>query len=599
MTTGRDAASGRDYLTPDALNKLLAAARAWAAQDPNPLTRAELEADISAAALNDKNATSRLGDGFSERLKFGTAGLRGQLGPGPGRMNRVLVGQAAAGLGRFLKAKLPGHAPLIVIGFDARRESDVFARDSAEILRGAGCRVALMPRQLPTPVLAYAVRALSADAGVMVTASHNPPDDNGYKVYLGASINTAAANGAQIAPPTDAEIAAEISFIADNYTFAELPKSSDYQLLAEQIVSDYIERTAAVAPAAFLGVSYGFTADAEAAVLGETLSYETENTQLKWVYTAMHGVGYETMLAVAAASGYPAPIPVSEQVVPDAAFPTVSFPNPEEPGALDLAIACASEHGAELILANDPDADRLAVAVPERKNPGNWVQLSGNQIGLLLGWWRAEELADAAAPASLACSLVSSPALRLVAQSYGLAFHATMTGFKWIARAPGLVYGFEEALGYLVNPETVLDKDGISAAVAILNLSDRLRRTGRNLLDMWQDFCEKFGFFQSLGLTIRLERRSELSGLMTRLREIAPLAFGSYRVSEMIDYLPIDGNDLIEFRLGDFDRVLVRPSGTEPKLKLYIDVRGDSEAHTASKSAELADFSKALLAQLS
>lgn len=556
-----------------AFEELIARAKDWAAQDPNQDTVLALNRTIFMAKRGDATAIRSLKDGFCGRIKFGTAGLRGELGPGPARMNRVLVGQAAAGLAAYLNKRKSASAPIVVIGFDARRESDRFASDSAQIFAGAGCRVYLFPRALPTPLLAYAVRALGADAGVMVTASHNPPNDNGYKVYLGGELTGPQLAGSQIAPPVDAEISAEIDLVAQTLTFAQLPKSTAFTRVPAEIIDDYIACTAAVAPAG---------ADSE----------------LRWVYTAMHGVGYQTIREVVAASGYPQPVPVREQVQPDAKFPTVAFPNPEEPGALDLAFAAADESGADLVLANDPDADRLAVAV--RDHEGGWVQLSGNQIGLLLGWWRARNVAEAASEsASLVCSLVSSPALKLVAEHYGLAFHATLTGFKWIVRAPGLVYGFEEALGYLVNPETVLDKDGISAAVAILSLADELRRDGRNLLDLWDDFCDKFGYFESTGLTLRLERRAELGALMARLREISPTSFGSFEVSETIDYLPEFGNDLVEFRLGESDRVLIRPSGTEAKLKIYLDVRGASPAEAAAKSAELAASARELLAKLS
>ncbi|MDF2579064.1 MAG: phosphomannomutase [Microbacterium sp.] len=402
------------------------AARAWLAQDPDPETRDELAAVIAAAEAGDAVAAADLVDRFGTRLAFGTAGLRGRLGAGSNRMNRVLVTQAAAGLAAYLLEKAgPDAPPVVVIGYDGRRGSARFAQDSAEIFAGAGLRAILLPRLLPTPVLAFAVRHLGADAGVMVTASHNPPDDNGYKVYLGG-----ADDGSQIVPPADAEIAAHIQRVADAGDISVLPRSERYETADDAVVEAYVAATATVAPA-------------PAGANG-----------MRWVYTAMHGVGTETMLRILDAAGYPHPVQVAEQAEPDGRFPTVAFPNPEEPGAMDLALETARANDAEFILANDPDADRLAVAIPDAAAEGGWRRLTGNQIGLLLGWRAARRAAEGGTTpgASLACSLVSSPALQVVAERYGLDFHATLTGFKWISRAPGLVFGFEEALGYLVNP---------------------------------------------------------------------------------------------------------------------------------------------------
>ncbi|MDR2320690.1 MAG: phospho-sugar mutase, partial [Microbacterium sp.] len=419
---------------------LLTQARAWLRQDPDPETRDELAGLITSAGSGDEAALADLADRFSTRLAFGTAGLRGELAAGSNRMNRVLVAQAAAGFAAYLSEKAQeGTAPTVVIGYDGRKNSRVFAKDSAEIFAGAGLRAILLPRLLPTPVLAFAVRHLGADAGVMVTASHNPPNDNGYKVYLGG-----ADQGSQIVSPADAEIAAHIQQVADRGDALGIPRSEAYETAGEDIVEAYVAATAAVAPA------------------------PVGTAGLRWVYTAMHGVGWETFSRIIGEAGYPAPWTVSEQRDPDPAFRTVSFPNPEEPGAMDLAFAKARTLGAELVIANDPDADRLAVGIPDESAEGGWRRLTGNEVGLLLGW-RAARAVTADGPAapgtSLACSLVSSPALGAVAARYGLDFHETLTGFKWISRAPGIAFGFEEALGYLVNPETVRDKDGISAAV--------------------------------------------------------------------------------------------------------------------------------------
>ncbi|WP_310248064.1 phospho-sugar mutase [Microbacterium trichothecenolyticum] len=704
MSTGADAAAD-----------VFARAHAWLAQDPDGETRAELRALIEAAESGNPAAVEDLEDRFSARLAFGTAGLRGALGAGSNRMNRVLVAQAAAGLAAYVREQaglppvgveagsheddadavaaahdgapddgvavapvrsgdepaddaasaedggsdveepvetdaqaagdargedhdeeagvdgeepdaedgggdshdagaaasvpdqlagpsapeltetpsadaleaegpeVPGildDAPIVVIGYDGRRNSDVFARDSAEIFAGAGLRAILMPRLLPTPVLAFAVRHFGAAAGVMVTASHNPPDDNGYKVYLGGDDD-----GSQIVAPADAEIAAHIARVAEAGDISTVPRSLGFELATESVVDEYVAATAAVAPA---------PAGAEG---------------LTWVYTAMHGVGWETLSRILETAGYPAPVPVAAQLEPDGTFPTVAFPNPEEPGAMDLAFEAAREAGAELVIANDPDADRLAVALPDESAEGGWRRLTGNEIGLLLGW-RAGRLAtaDGAAPASadgtgasLACSLVSSPGLEAVAQHYGLDFHATLTGFKWISRAPGIVFGFEEALGYLVNPGTVRDKDGVSAAVAMLGMVAEARGRGATLADLLTEFDEQFGAFASDQVSIRVEDVSQIARIMAALRERHPSSVGDVAVDRIDDLLDgvddLPPGDVLRLWLADGSRVIVRPSGTEPKLKLYLDVRGESRDDAAARIAALADGARALLAE--
>ncbi|WP_194398517.1 phospho-sugar mutase [Microbacterium atlanticum] len=586
------------------------------AQDPDADTRAELRALVEAAEAGDAGAADDLADRFATRLAFGTAGLRGALGAGSNRMNRVLVAQAAAGLAAYVRERagmpplaadapaaadrppagtsaaaltdapspdaleaegpqIPGildDAPIVVIGYDGRRNSDVFARDSAEIFAGAGLRAILLPRLLPTPVLAFAVRHLGAAAGVMVTASHNPPDDNGYKVYLGGDDD-----GSQIVSPADAEIAAHIQRIADAGDVSTIPRSLGFELATEAVVEEYIAATAAVAPA---------PPGAEG---------------LAWVYTAMHGVGWETFSRILETAGYPAPVPVTAQLEPDGRFPTVAFPNPEEPGAMDLAFEVARDSGAELIVANDPDADRLAVALPDDAAEGGWRRLTGNEIGLLLGW-RAARLATAdgtSAGASLACSLVSSPGLQTVAEHYGLDFHATLTGFKWISRAPGMVFGFEEALGYLVNPETVRDKDGISAAVAILGMVAEARGRGASLADLLVEFDEQFGSFASDQISVRVDDLSQIGRIMGALRERHPQSVGEVAVERIDDLLGGFGDlppgDVLRLWLADGSRVIVRPSGTEPKLKLYLDVRGDDRDDASARIRALADGARALL----
>lgn len=558
------------------------AARAWMAQDPDAVTREELSELLARVEDGDAEAAADLEDRFSTRLAFGTAGLRGTLGAGSNRMNRVLVAQAAAGFAAYLLERSGGEAPTVVVGYDGRRNSDVFARDSVEIFAGAGLNAILLPRLLPTPVLAFAVRHLGADAGVMVTASHNPPDDNGYKVYLGG-----ADEGAQIVSPADAEIAAHIQRIADEGNITTLPRSVGYANAPESVVEAYVSTTAAVAPA-------------PAAAEG-----------LNWVYTAMHGVGWETVSRVLTEAGYPQPTVVEAQIHPDGRFPTVAFPNPEEPGAMDLSFETARAVDAELVIANDPDADRLAVAIPDADSEGGWRRLTGNEIGLLLGW-RAARLAaegagsgiggDAGAPASLACSLVSSPGLQAVAEHYGLEFHSTLTGFKWISRAPGIVFGFEEALGYLVNPTTVRDKDGISAAVALLGMASEARAQGRTVADLLQEFRETFGAFASDQISVRVSDVSEIAGIMAALRAEPPAAVGEIAVSRIDDLLQgVDGfppGDVLRLWLDDGSRLIVRPSGTEPKLKLYLDVRGSSAKKARRRIEALRAGAEELLASL-
>lgn len=550
--------SGGTVISP----QLVTAAEAWLAQDPDPVTRAETESLLFAlrSPSTEGEAAAELADRFGARLDFGTAGLRGALGAGPNRMNRVLVGQAAAGLGRYLLAAdaaahasdAGGSVPLVVIGYDGRVNSEVFARDSAEILAGLGLQAVLLPRMLPTPVLAYAVRALNAAAGVMVTASHNPPQDNGYKVYLGG-----ANNGSQIVTPADAEIAAQIEAVAHSTPFDAHPRGS-YMTADESVIADYVAATAA-------------------------LLHPGASTP-RFVYTAMHGVGTETFLSVLDAAGYPHPELVAEQCQPDGTFPTVAFPNPEEPGALDLAMALATRVDAELIVAHDPDADRLAVAIPEPGAASGWRRLSGNEVGLLLGW-RIAELASRAAgegapSGTLACSIVSSPGLRAVAEEYQLDFANTLTGFKWISRAPGLVFGFEEALGYLVNPHDLRDKDGISASAVFLSLVSELASEGKSIADHLAAFDLRFGCYASSQVSLRVTELSLIAELMHQLRSAPPAEIGGApvdRIEDLADgYDSIPPSDVLRIWMRDGSRIMVRPSGTEPKLKVYIDAMSNA-----------------------
>ncbi|MBW4041042.1 MAG: phospho-sugar mutase [Acidobacteria bacterium] len=525
------------------MSALETAARAWLDIDPDPATRAET---IALLALGDEHA---LADRFGGRLAFGTAGLRGALGAGPLRMNRVVVRQTTAGLARFLLAR--EAAPSAVVGYDGRRNSRIFAEDAAAVLAAAGIRAVLLPRALPTPVLAFAVRDLGASAGIMITASHNPARDNGYKLYLGG-----ADAGSQLVSPADAQVLAAIEAVVEEGGGAEAGDPDAVLVTGEDLLDRYVAATAATASA---GTGAG---------------------TIEWVYTAMHGVGLESVLRVLDTAGLPVPSVVPEQADPDPDFPTAPFPNPEEPGTLDLAIALAERTGAELVLANDPDADRLAIALP---TPTGWRRLTGNEVGLLLGWRIAQ---GSSAPGGvLACSIVSTPGLARIARRFGFRPVETLTGFKWISRVPGLLFGFEEALGYLVDPDVVRDKDGISALVAALSTASALREEGRTLLDLLEEIESAIGRFDSDQVSIRVDDLTALGAMTDRLRAHPPATIGGLAVLEADDlalgFEGLPSTDALRYRLAGGARVIVRPSGTEPKLKVYLDVV--SEAPTAAE----------------
>ncbi|MCI4141669.1 phospho-sugar mutase [Streptomyces pseudogriseolus] len=510
---------------------LTAQAQAWLAEDPDPDTRDELARLI--ASGDHAELTAR----FAGTLQFGTAGLRGELGAGPLRMNRSVVIRAAAGLAAYLTKQGTPHgtdtAGLVVIGYDARHKSQTFAEDTAAVMTGAGLRAAVLPRPLPTPVLAFAIRHLGAVAGVEVTASHNPPRDNGYKVYLG--------DGSQIVPPADAGIAAEIEAIASLTT---VPRpSTGWETLDDSVLDAYLARTDAVlAPG----------------------SPRTART----VYTAMHGVGKDVLLAAFARAGFPAPDLVTEQAEPDPDFPTVAFPNPEEPGAMDLAFAKARETDPDLVIANDPDADRCAAAV---KDGADWRMLRGDEVGALL----AAHLVRRGATGTFAESIVSSSLLGRIAEKAGLPYEETLTGFKWIARVDGLRYGYEEALGYCVDPDGVRDKDGITAALLLTELASELKAENRTLLDLLDDLAVEHGLHATDQLSVRVQDLGLIAAAMRRLREQPPTELAGLRITKAEDLTegtdklpPTDG---LRYTL-DGARVVVRPSGTEPKLKCYLEV---------------------------
>ncbi|HXD27847.1 MAG TPA: phospho-sugar mutase [Arthrobacter sp.] len=553
---------------------LFARADAWAAEDPDPATAAELRG-LVAAARTDEAARAELADRFAGTLSFGTAGLRAALGAGPNRMNRVVVRHTAAGLARYLLDTAAGaYTPRAVIGFDARYNSDVFAEETSAILAAAGIEAFLMPTRLPTPVLAWAVRALDCEAGVMVTASHNPPQDNGYKVYLGGRAVTDAGQGAQIVTPMDAGIAERIS-ASGPLSGIELA-AGGWTVLPDagqpgDVQARYLEAITGLVPAD----------EAERA----------HRAGLRIVLTPMHGVGGDTMSRAFCAAGFTDVRLVPEQAEPDPDFPTVAFPNPEEPGAMDLALALAREADADLVIANDPDADRCAAAVNDPAT--GWRMLTGDEVGALLGVHVAARLAESAAgsatpgPAApgpagpgafpvFANSIVSSRLLARIAADAGLAHQTTLTGFKWISRVPGLAFGYEEALGYCVAPELVRDKDGMSAALLLAEFAAGLKAAGRTLPDELDALALAHGLHATDQLSVRVASLEELGTLMARLRSEAPASFSGSPVATAEDLAHGSGQlpptDAMRYTTADGSRVIVRPSGTEPKLKCYLEV---------------------------
>src|SRR3954469_12375384 len=416
--------------------ELQQAIAAWHAQDPDPATRERTEDLLSDAANGDGSARAELADAFGARLQFGTAGLRGALGPGPNRMNRVVVGQAAAGLARYL-LDTGAACETVLVGFDARHRSDVFARDTAEILSAAGFDTLLTAAPTPTPVVAFGIRHFGCAAAVVVTASHNPPQDNGYKVYLG--------DGSQIVPPADAEISGRIEQVSRE-DLRDLPRSERYRVVGDELQKAYLGRLVSLVP-------------------------PEAPRELSWVYTPLHGVGGSLVERLVAAAGFPEPVVVPQQSAPDPDFPTVPFPNPEEPGALDLALDQARAGNVDLVVANDPDADRCAAAAVV---DGGWRMLTGDELGALLG----DDALRRGIQGTYACSVVSSSLLSRLAAAAGQPFRYTLTGFKWIGRVPGLVFGYEEAIGYCVDPQAVPDKDGLSALVRVLLLAASLKAEG-------------------------------------------------------------------------------------------------------------------------
>jgi phosphomannomutase len=511
-------------------------AERWLADDPDPETRAELQAVIEDLPLTEAD----LADRFSGPLSFGTAGLRGPMRAGPNGMNLAVARAAAAGLVNWLD-KRDAAGPL-VIGYDGRYGSRRFAEETARVATGVGRPAMVLPRPLPTPVLAHAVRRLRACAGVMVTASHNPPQDNGYKVYLGAGLGGVGGDGAQIVPPVDAEIEAAIRAVGP---LAEVPLGDTGQLLDETIIESYVEGAVAVLDP----------------------DREGDRAHLRVAYTAMHGVGAPILASAFERAGFGPPASVTEQERPDPAFPTVPFPNPEEPGAMDLLLALAEDRRADIAIANDPDADRCAVAIP---GATGWRPLRGDELGVLL----ADHLIRRGVTGVYATTVVSASLLQALCRARGVDYAETLTGFKWIVRAGGaraeeLVYGYEEALGYCVAPQHVRDKDGITAALLVAELAASLKRDGLTLADRLDELANEFGVYATDQLSVRVAEVAAIDAAMAHLRAHPPGLLLGEIVHTVQDRAPDADVVILRFATG---RVVVRPSGTEPKLKAYLEI---------------------------
>ena len=503
----------------------------WIADDPDPITAAQLQQWL------DTSNEAELRTSFNGFLQFGTAGLRGPIRPGPSGMNRAVVGRTASGLVAYMTER---NLTSVVIGRDARYGSEDYTFETAEIMSGAGMKVFVLPRPLPTPILAFATNELGCDVGIMVTASHNPPEDNGYKVYLGGTVDGIQYRGSQIVSPTDISIAQKIDAIA---SLKEQPRGKVWTVLNEEIIDKYINQTALLAK---------------------------NPGSLRIVYTAMHGVGTETIQRVFHKAGFASPILVDAQAAPDPDFPTVAFPNPEEPGAIDLALETAKSCDADLVIANDPDADRCAAAV---KDPvTGWRMLRGDELGAIFG----ESIARKTTTGIFANSIVSSSILKKIAAHYTIDFKETLTGFKWLAKIPGLTYGYEEALGYAVDPKAVNDKDGISAALTLAQIATDLATEGKTLLDLLAEIWTRHGFHATEQISIRLSDLSHVGIILGRLRSNPPQEIAGRLVRSIDDLAaPTDGlppTDGIRIWLDGEVRIIIRPSGTEAKMKCYIEV---------------------------
>jgi phosphomannomutase len=552
----------------------------WIADDPDAGDQAELRGLL---ADGSEAAWAELADRFGGRLEFGTAGLRGAVAAGPNRMNRAVVRATTAALAQWLPAHQPGAAAAgVAIGCDARHRSAAFAAEAASVLAGAGIAVHLLPPQQPTPLLAFAVRHLHAAAGIMITASHNPPADNGYKLYT--------AEGAQIIPPADAEIEATIRGIGPLSQVPVAPPDSPLIIrYGDEVAAAYLTALTTVSPAAGGGPATG----------------------LGFVCTPLHGVAAGLALRAFALAGYPAPYVVPAQAEPDPDFPTVAFPNPEEPGALDLALDAARETSADLVVASDPDGDRLALAVPDPAAPGGWRTLTGDQTGALLGSYLLDRTADQPDPGArlVVSTVVSGTLLARITEAAGAQYVRTLTGFKWIVRGgaghPGTRYlfGYEEALGYAVG-DVVRDKDGIGAALAALGLAAAARAAGGSLVTVYDALETAHGVHLTRQVTLPT---AEPGPVMAGLRAGPPAALGGQPVLASADLSAgsagLPPADLLRYEL-DGARVVIRPSGTEPKIKAYLEVTeppgrplAQARASAAARMIPLIDGVRALLAE--
>jgi phosphomannomutase len=509
------------------MSDLGSVARRWLATEPDADMRAELEVLIAGPA-------EELAARFDGRLQFGTAGLRAAVGAGPLRMNRLVVRQAAAGLVDHLLAAVPDAARRgVIIGYDARRKSDAFALDTARVCAARGMRAMIFPHVVPTPVLAWNIVGVGAAAGVVVTASHNPPADNGYKVFLDT--------GCQIVSPVDAEIAARIDLVDP----CAVPMSEADDPLIGWLDDSYVQAYLAAVPAV-------------------RLRPEVEGVPV--AYSAMHGVGGDTLVAAFDRAGLPTPFVVPEQQEPDGTFPTVSFPNPEEPGAMDLLLAVAASNDAAIALCNDPDADRLGAAIPTPD--GGWRRLGGDEIGWLLG---DHILRHTTGDDRLVITtLVSSSLLAKMAAAYGVRFAETYTGFKWIGHTAlahpesRFVFGYEQALGYLVCGRP-LDKDGITAAVLLAEVAAVAAADGVTLQERLDAISDRFGRHVMADLSVRMPPVDGVAAV-AKLRSDPPAVIGDRKVTGVEWF---DEAGLLRLQLGPELRLQLRPSGTEPKVKLY------------------------------
>ncbi len=526
------------------------AALDWLNQDPDAQTRAELQAILDANNLEELRAR------FATRLEFGTAGLRGELGAGPNRMNRIVVAQAALAIARFLNSNRaeyldPKGELSVVIGYDGRINSDIFALDSARIFAAQGIKARLFESKVPTPVACFTGARLGSSATIVVTASHNPPRDNGYKVYLGGELF-----GSQLVPPQDAEIAGHISEIAEGIRFEEIPQSIEIEMLGAAELELYTQRAISLA--------------------------QSPKTPLKITYTAMHGVGYRVIKPIFDALGVDWSSVVKQQE-PDGTFPTVSFPNPEEPGAMDLALELARVQQSDLIIANDPDADRLAVGVAAH---GEYRMLTGDEVGLIL----AEELVSSKRAQVVANSVVSA-SLSNLAKHYGISYEQTLTGFKWISKVKNLGFGYEEALGYCVDPSHTPDKDGITAAVVMVDIARRLKATGKTLIDHLDELNQRYGYLKTSQVSIRVTDLSIIGKIMAGVRS-APLkeVLGqSVEFEDLALGLRLQKTDGVIISNSNL-RMIIRPSGTEPKLKCYLQFSGATDTLAVEGLAALKSF---------